>query len=45
VRVGQLEMPVMSFELFRRIAHNAISTPDLVPDGQRLPASVTTITP
>ncbi|HEX5827300.1 MAG TPA: penicillin-binding protein 2 [Candidatus Limnocylindrales bacterium] len=45
VRVGQLEMPVMSFELFRRIAHNAISTPDLVPDGQRLPASVTTTTP
>ena len=26
-RVGQLEMPVMSFELFRRIATNAITTP------------------
>ena len=34
VRVGHLEMPVMSFELFRRIAHNAISTPDLVPDRE-----------
>ena len=31
IRVGHLEMPVMSFELFRRIAHDAISTPDLVP--------------
>lgn len=29
-RVGQLEMPVMSFELFRRIATNAITTPDLL---------------
>ncbi|MEO5885265.1 MAG: penicillin-binding protein 2 [Candidatus Limnocylindrales bacterium] len=29
-RVGQLEMPVMSFELFRRIATNAINTPDLL---------------
>ena len=29
-RVGQLEMPVMSFELFRRIATNAIATPDLL---------------
>jgi cell division protein FtsI/penicillin-binding protein 2 len=28
-RVGHLEMPVMSFELFRRIATDAISTPDL----------------
>jgi cell division protein FtsI/penicillin-binding protein 2 len=28
--VGQLEMPVMSFELFRRIATNAITTPDLL---------------
>src|SRR5262249_29601423 len=27
VRLGHLEMPVMSFELFRRIAHDAISTP------------------
>jgi cell division protein FtsI/penicillin-binding protein 2 len=31
-KVGQLEMPVMSFELFRRIAHDAITTPDLVPE-------------
>lgn len=30
-RIGQLEMPVMSFELFRRIAHDAITTPDLLP--------------
>ena len=32
VRVGHLEMPVMSFELFRRIATDAISTPDLLTD-------------
>ena len=32
VRLGHLEMPVMSFELFRRIAHDAISTPSLVSD-------------
>jgi cell division protein FtsI/penicillin-binding protein 2 len=31
-KLGQLEMPVMSFELFRRIAHDAITTPDLVPE-------------
>jgi cell division protein FtsI/penicillin-binding protein 2 len=36
-RLGHLEMPVMSFELFRRIAHNAISTPDLVPDDHTAP--------
>ncbi len=30
---GRLEMPVMSFELFRRIAHDAITTPDLLPDS------------
>jgi cell division protein FtsI/penicillin-binding protein 2 len=30
LRVGQIEMPVMSFELFRRIAHSAITTPDLL---------------
>jgi cell division protein FtsI/penicillin-binding protein 2 len=29
-RLGHLEMPVMSFELFRRIATNAIATPDLL---------------
>ena len=38
-RVGALEMPVMSFELFRRIAHNAITTPDLVPETHLNPAS------
>ncbi|MBI2777553.1 MAG: penicillin-binding protein 2 [Chloroflexi bacterium] len=31
-RVGQLEMPVMSFELFRRIATDAMSIPGLLPD-------------
>jgi cell division protein FtsI/penicillin-binding protein 2 len=30
VKVGRLEMPVMSFELFRRIATDAIATPDLL---------------
>jgi cell division protein FtsI/penicillin-binding protein 2 len=30
LRIGQIEMPVMSFELFRRIAHSAITTPDLL---------------
>jgi cell division protein FtsI/penicillin-binding protein 2 len=30
-RIGQLEMPVMSFELFRRIATDAITTLDLDP--------------
>jgi cell division protein FtsI/penicillin-binding protein 2 len=34
IRQGHLEMPVMSFELFRRIAHNAINTPFLVPEQQ-----------
>jgi cell division protein FtsI/penicillin-binding protein 2 len=29
---GRLEMPVMSFELFRRIAHDAITTPGLLPE-------------
>ena len=38
VRVGQLEMPVMSFELFRRIAHDAITTPYLVPETQVVPS-------
>jgi cell division protein FtsI/penicillin-binding protein 2 len=28
---GQIEMPVMSFELFSRIAHDAITTPDILP--------------
>jgi cell division protein FtsI/penicillin-binding protein 2 len=39
VRVGHLEMPVMSFELFRRIAHDAITTPDLVPDERSTPVT------
>jgi cell division protein FtsI (penicillin-binding protein 3) len=30
-RIGQLEMPVMSFELFRRIATDAITSLDLAP--------------
>ena len=38
-RVGRLEMPVMSFELFRRIATDAITTPDLLTDR---PATVMT---
>ena len=38
-RRGLLEMPVMSFELFRRIAHNAINTPDLVPVRDPAPSS------
>ncbi|MFL5778606.1 MAG: peptidoglycan D,D-transpeptidase FtsI family protein [Chloroflexota bacterium] len=33
LRVGQIEMPVMSFELFRRIAEDAIRTPDLLAGG------------
>jgi cell division protein FtsI/penicillin-binding protein 2 len=37
VKVGRLEMPVMSFELFRRIATDAITTPDLVADRPPLP--------
>ena len=41
IRVGHLEMPVMSFELFRRIAHDAISTPDLVPDERSTPVTTT----
>jgi cell division protein FtsI/penicillin-binding protein 2 len=39
VRLGHLEMPVMSFELFRRIAHDSISTPFLVPDDESVPAN------
>jgi cell division protein FtsI (penicillin-binding protein 3) len=38
---GQLEMPVMSFELFRRIAHDAITTPDLLPARVDPPGSTT----
>ena len=40
-KVGQLEMPVMSFELFSRIAHDAITTPDILADRQ-LPPDATT---
>ena len=39
-RLGQLEMPVMSFELFRRVAHDAITTPDLVPERPHEPVVV-----
>ena len=31
-RSGAIEMPVESFELFRRIATDAITTPDLLAD-------------
>jgi hypothetical protein len=34
-------MPVMSFELFRRIATNAITTPDLLADRPTLLAAST----
>ncbi len=44
VRLGHLEMPVMSFELFRRVAHDAISTPYLVPD-EPVAAPVATTAP
>lgn len=37
IRQGQLELPVMSFELFRRVAHDAITTPYLVPETQVVP--------
>src|SRR5437868_7764769 len=40
-RIGQLEMPVMSFGLFRRIAHDAITTPDLLPGRTDVPAGDT----
>jgi cell division protein FtsI/penicillin-binding protein 2 len=40
-RVGHLEMPVMSFELFRRIATDAITTPDLLAER---PAGLTRTT-
>jgi cell division protein FtsI (penicillin-binding protein 3) len=38
---GQIEMPVMSFELFSRIARDAITTPDILAD-RPLPADSTT---
>ena len=37
-RPGRLEMPVMSFELFRRVATDAITTPDLLTDRTTKPA-------
>ncbi len=40
-KLGQLEMRVMSFELFRRIAHDAITTPDLLPERTEPPGSTT----
>ena len=40
-KLGQLEMPVMSFELFRRIAHDAITTPDLLPERHDVPPPTT----
>jgi len=40
-RIGQLEMPVMSFELFRRIAYDAITRPGILPE--RRPPIDTTV--
>jgi stage V sporulation protein D (sporulation-specific penicillin-binding protein) len=40
-RIGQLEMPVMSFELFRRIATDAITRPGLLPERRTPPAPLT----
>ena len=40
-RIGHLEMPVMSFELFRRIAQDAITTPGLVPERPIVPIPAT----
>jgi cell division protein FtsI/penicillin-binding protein 2 len=37
VKVGRLEMPVMSFQLFRRIATDAIRTTDLLTDRPPTP--------
>jgi cell division protein FtsI/penicillin-binding protein 2 len=42
-RVGQLEMPVMSFELFRRIAHDAITRPGLLPERRDPSGTVTAV--
>jgi cell division protein FtsI/penicillin-binding protein 2 len=36
-RIGPFEMPVMSFELFRRIATDGITTPDLLTDRPTAP--------
>jgi hypothetical protein len=40
-RIGHLEMPVMSFELFRRIAQDAITTPGLVLERPIVPIPAT----
>ena len=40
--IGQLEMPVMSFQLFQRIASNAIKTPDLLFDRAVTPPQTAT---
>jgi cell division protein FtsI (penicillin-binding protein 3) len=42
-RIGQLEMPVMSFELFRRIAYDAITRPGILPE-KRAPIDGTVAT-
>jgi cell division protein FtsI/penicillin-binding protein 2 len=39
LRVGQIEMPVESFELFRRVATDAMATLDLAPVPASSPAS------
>ena len=41
LRVGHIEMPVMSFELFRRIATDAISTPTCCPIARSPPPTRT----
>jgi len=38
-RIGQIEMPVESFELFRRVATDAMATLDLAPAPASAPAS------
>ena len=40
-RIGQLEMPVMSFELFRRIATDGITRPGLLPERRTPVAPLT----
>ncbi len=35
IEVGRIELPVMSFELFRRIATDAVMTPGLLPEQPR----------
>src|SRR5919197_481408 len=45
IRQGHLEMPVMSFELFRCVAHDAINTPDLIPEQPRDPILPVTSNP